>query len=179
MNENAPKSPGWSDKEGFYASIGQGISAWTILEMTLVFLFSRLLAITPKQAGLVLYSIMNFYTWLTLITDLFAADPKLAHLSGAWNKKFERLRALNDTRTRLAHHTTFESELGAVTLKPSRLDIRPKSLAYQPLQDSDIVNFVSGVSALLSELMIIIEAVEALQTSSAERADEPNPGQRH
>ncbi|MDQ1405357.1 MAG: hypothetical protein QOG55_986 [Acidobacteriaceae bacterium] len=177
MNENQPKPIEWSDKEGFYASVGQGISAWVVLEMTLVFLFSRLLSITPRQAGLVLYSIMNFYTWLTLITDLFASEPKFAHLRGAWNKKFERLRALNDTRTRLAHHTTFESE-GLVSLKPSRLDIRPKSLAYEPLQDADIVKFTSDVSDLQTELMAIIEAVESL-TPSVGISEEPNPGQQH
>src|SRR5258705_2949079 len=101
MDENNPAENGWDDKERFFSSVGQGISLWTKMELALVGIFSELIGVRYEKGGLILYSIMNFNTWLVPITEFYALDPRYSELSKRWNKKFERLRVLNDTRTGL------------------------------------------------------------------------------
>ena len=60
---------------------------------------------TPSEkAGLVLYSINNVHTWLSIIEELFAIDTKFTALRPEWIAIATRLRKLNDTRVSLAHH---------------------------------------------------------------------------
>ena len=79
------------------------------METVLVEIFARLLGVPDEKAGLILYSISNFYAWLTLIGDTMALDDRFKQFTSTWNKKAERLRPLNDIRVRLAHHTVYES----------------------------------------------------------------------
>jgi hypothetical protein len=87
-----------------YEAIGRSITDWSRMEGTLVHIASWLLDSKTKKVGLVLYSINNFHTWLSIIDELFAIDPNFSPLRSDWIKIAERLRKLNDVRVRLAHH---------------------------------------------------------------------------
>lgn len=90
--------------EKTYAAIGKSITDWSQMEGSLVHIASWLLDSRSKKVGLVLYSINNFHTWLSIIDELFAIDPNFSPLRSDWIKIAERLRKLNDVRVRLAHH---------------------------------------------------------------------------
>jgi hypothetical protein len=87
-----------------YETIGRSITDWSQMEGFLVHIASWLLDSGPKKVGLVLYSINNFHTWLSIIDELFAMDPNFSPLRSDWTKIAGRLRKLNDVRVRLAHH---------------------------------------------------------------------------
>jgi hypothetical protein len=87
-----------------YEAIGRSITDWSKMEGFLVHIASCLLDSGPKKVGLVLYSINNFHTWLSIIDELFAMDPNFSPLRSDWTKIAGRLRKLNDVKVRLAHH---------------------------------------------------------------------------
>jgi hypothetical protein len=146
---------------GIFISIGQGISIWGLMEGNLVHLFAKLMGSSIEKSGLVLYSIMNFHVWRTIISDLFAFHPDLKEFSSIWNKKAVRLRSLNDVRVRLAHHTALESGgPGDHTLKPGRNDTRPKSLAHTPLTPDDIDAFIEKLIELNNEMGFLMHDME-------------------
>jgi hypothetical protein len=138
-----------NDNNNIFIAIGQGISIWALMEGNLVHVFAKLMRSSAEKSGLVLYSIMNFNIWLTIITDLFASDPIFKELKDRWNQIFERLRVLNNTRIRLAHHTAL---LGPRALIPGRLDTRPKSLSYKPLTEKEIGNFTDSLVEITNEI---------------------------
>jgi hypothetical protein len=74
------------------------------MEGFLVHIASWILDSKTNKVGLVLYSINNFHTWLSIIDELFAMYPNFSPLRSDWIKIAERLRKLNDVRVRLAHH---------------------------------------------------------------------------
>ena len=79
-----------------------------------------------KKVGTILYSIANFHTWLSIIGDLFTQEPLYTALKPRWNKISERLRELNDTRVRLAHHTSYDGDKSATTIGDAgQFDVRP------------------------------------------------------
>jgi hypothetical protein len=88
----------------FYYAIGRSITSWSLTEGRLVYIAAMLLDSTTEKAGLVLYSITNFYNWLSIIDELFAIDPKYQPLRSDWNAIAEQLKKLNEVRVRLAHH---------------------------------------------------------------------------
>jgi hypothetical protein len=137
--------------ESMYQAIGRSITHWSQMEGTLVHIASWLLDARSKKVGLVLYSINNFHTWLSIIDELFAMDSTFSPFRADWIRIAERLRKLNDVRVRLAHHAlepgsalenlenvsleninleTFENDFDAEnvfpTLKPHRNDTRIK-----------------------------------------------------
>ena len=63
--------------EDTYAIIGKSITAWSTTESILVTIATMLLDTRPEKAGLVLYSINNFHTWLSIIEELFAIDHEV------------------------------------------------------------------------------------------------------
>jgi len=87
-----------------HQAIGRSITDWSRMEGFLVDIASWLLDSQTNKVGLVLYSINNFHTWLSIIDELFAMDPNFCPLRSDWIKIAERLRKLNDVRVRLAHH---------------------------------------------------------------------------
>jgi hypothetical protein len=165
----------WAEKGSFYVAVGQAISVWASMETKLVYIFSLLLGIAPERAGLIMYSIINFMTWLNLITDLFASEPVFKQFSGGWNKKLERLKALNDTRTRLAHHTSLRQTDGPIGLRPSQLDTRSKSLAYHPLTVDEVHDFSAKVVAIHKEITELFEAMALSLPPSDDPPEEPAP----
>ena len=124
------------EKELLYILIGQGISLWTSGEHVMAEIFATLMDAPKRKAGLALYSINNFYSWLTLIDDLFSMDEHFSPLKSEWGAIAEKLKGLNDTRVRLAHHTSFKLDKGdeGVAIRKSPLDTRSKWRNHQPLE---------------------------------------------
>jgi len=145
--------------EAVYQTIGHALTAWAHMEAGLVVIFGMLLRTESERAGLILYSIINFSSWLSLIDEFFTVDPLYAPLKPRWNKLNERLRELKDTRDRLAHQSAdreTEDALGR-TLRPSPMDLRQKSLKYKPMSARDITVFSEKVISLNEDLSNFIE----------------------
>lgn len=164
-----------------YETIGRSITAWSQMEGFLVDIVSWLLDSETKKVGLVLYSINNFHTWLSIIDELFAMDPHFSPLRSDWTKIAGRLRKLNDVRVRLAHHAlepgsvvgnlenitlqsinleTFENDFDPEkifpTLKPHENDTRVK-WKKAAISFGEIVSF-------LGQLTDVIETITALMS---------------
>ncbi|MEH2522578.1 MULTISPECIES: hypothetical protein [unclassified Bradyrhizobium] len=118
---------------------------------------SLLLSNSIQKAGVVMYSIINFGTWLNIISELFPHEDLYAHLKPKWDKLNSRLRALKDIRDRLAYHSAFKSDIPAAIFKvtsiaPSPYDGRAKSIKYQPLTLLEIAEFGSAVLDMMRDL---------------------------
>lgn len=136
------------------------------MESSLVHLAAILLGATSAKTGVVLYSIQNFHTWLSVIDELFDLNPALRKARPKWTKIAARLRALNDTRVRLAHHTAvIRNKDDPTTLRAARYDLRMKSKKYGPLTPSDIVRFVHAVMAMADTILDLVEDLIALDLS--------------
>jgi DNA repair exonuclease SbcCD ATPase subunit len=154
--------------EAHFAGIGKGITAWSRTEGNLVVIAAMLLDTEFEKAGLIFYSIPNFYTWLSIIDELFALDPRYQALRPDWREIAEKLKKLNDTRVRLAHHAVYSGrgireavsgeDMDALlpSLKPNPFDTRMKSKKHGPLQIEQLVEFLeelTPVAEKLTELM--------------------------
>jgi hypothetical protein len=155
-------------EDAHYVTIGKGITAWSGMENILVLIAAMLLDTPAERAGLVFYSINNFHTWLSLIDELFAMNTSFQALRSEWTPIAERLKKLNDTRVRLAHHAVqsgkrvldlVEGDTGEVlnpSLRASQFDTRSKSKKHAPLKFEQLVAFVVDlvpVTERLVELM--------------------------
>jgi hypothetical protein len=151
-----------------WSAVGTAISTWVLMEGGLVWLLAILLRIDsyPEKAGVILYSINNFPTWLTIIDELMALDTKLTGHLSKWNKLNSRLRALNDTRVRLAHHTAMGLDHSEVSLRPAVYDVRTKSNKYSPLDEGEIREFVKKVGDITFQVMELVEAVKNAREQS-------------
>jgi hypothetical protein len=157
----------WETSDTFYSAVGQGISFWTSMEARLVQIAARLMGTTDEKAGLLLYSIMNFHSWLNSIDELFALEPRYSEQRQPWQDTSAKLRGLNDTRVRLAHHTVWRDDTfrsGRPSLLPGQFDTRIKSRKYKPLELEEIYVFSNSVLETEKELMKIIQAMDALKT---------------
>ena len=119
-------------RQWLFTFVGQALSAWALMEELIVAIASLLLKTEINKSGVVMYSIINFSVWLTLIDELFPLEPVYMPLKPKWNKISKRLRSLKDIRDRLAHHvisTKDDAELieDNASLMPSRFDFRQKS----------------------------------------------------
>jgi hypothetical protein len=114
---------------------------------------------------------MNFFAWLNIIDELFLLEPKYAEFKTDWGSISAKLRALNDTRVRLAHHTTWDGsqDQGQLRLKPSKFDTRPKSKKYAALSATEILAFIEAVWAVHKQLMQLAKDMTAAQ--------QKNPGE--
>ena len=130
-------------------------------------IFAQLLGAPREKAGLVLFSITNFYSWLTIIDDLIAIDDTFTPIKDEWGQIAKKLKELNDTRVRLAHHTSFGIE-GMIGLLPSHLDKRPKSQKYEPLNNTQIDKFCDDVEAIMTRIIALHRAIHSLPRKSVE-----------
>src|ERR1035437_1619609 len=90
------------------ASAGLALSHWATMEELRVGIACLLLRThEANKVGIILYSIFNFNSWLSIIGELFSQEPRYITLKPRWNKISERLKGLKDTRDRLAHHTIY------------------------------------------------------------------------
>jgi hypothetical protein len=161
--------------EAVYQTIGHALTAWAHMEAGLVVIFGMLLRTESERAGLILYSIINFNSWLSLIDEFFAIDPLYAPLKPRWNKLNDRLRELKDTRDRLAHQSADRETKDALgrTLRPSPMDLRQKSLKYKPMSVFDITTFSEKVISLNEDISTFIEEqMMTLLRSSQEKSAE-------
>jgi hypothetical protein len=176
------------NKWALYTSVGQALSAWAAMEQTLVAIAALLLRTSVPKAGIMMYSILNFQVWLNVIGDLFSQDEIYATLKPKWNKIYEKLRAMKDTRDRLAHHTVWHEDkidpaLGSHTLlRPPEFDTRQKSQKqkYEPLDYDQILRFVDSVHKVQDEITTLINSItektrEALP--SPQKSSEQGAGQ--
>jgi hypothetical protein len=136
---------------------------------------AHLLIVKTAQAGLIMYSILNFNVWLSLIHDLMALNPKLKPIQTRWNKISERIRKIKDLRDQLAHHSVSTKK---AHLKPSQFDIRQKTKLQRPLNLTQIFEFIQAIVAICDDLEKFIEDMWPL-LSSEEKSAEPVPGHAH
>jgi hypothetical protein len=140
------------------------------------FIAAMLLDTQPEKAGLVFYSINNFHTWLSIIEELFALDPKFTPLRPEWIAISNRLRKLNDTRVSLAHHAlgpgkgfkqfveTDNDDLFGVfpTLRPHSSDTRTKSKKHAPIGLEQLSEFIHELATTQKMLAALIDRMRPI-----------------
>jgi hypothetical protein len=173
-------------RQALYTAVGQGLSHWAAMEETLIAITSLLLRThEAMKVGIIMYWIVNFNTWLSIIDELFSQEPLYTPLKPKWNKINENLKRLNDTRNRLAHHSIYHGEraatfAGDILLRPSRFDARKKTQKYQPLDVDQILKFADSVADVQEDLTALLNAMTALlthETSSQRKSFEQRNGQ--
>jgi hypothetical protein len=124
-------------RQALFTNVGQALSQWAGMEDLLIGICCLLLRThEATKVGIILYSIANHPTWLSIIGQLFSQEPRYIILKPRWNKLSERLIKLNDTRVRLAHHTIYYGDkattlAGDTSLRPGQFDVRPKSQKHR------------------------------------------------
>ena len=177
-------------RQALFANVGLAISQWAGIEELLVAIAGLLLRTYEAQkVGTILYSITNFYTWLSIISDLFLLEPLYIYLIQRWNKLSGRLKDLNDTRVRLAHHTVYyggnaTTLASEISLRPGQFDVRPKSQKHRsaPLDYDQLCNFIEITGKVISDLKEVLNAMTEItkretsqQNSSKPISDPPRP----
>ena len=158
--EHPPKDTTEESDKAFYSVIGRCISVWAETEGLLIFIAALLIHTTPQKAGLIFYSIPNFYSWLSIIDDLFEHEQVFSGQKSEWGKIGERLKKLNDTRVRLAHQSTrnpdkiLRSPGDIPSLRPHKFDIRAKS-KKPPLEIKEIATFAGDVIAIAAKIALL------------------------
>jgi hypothetical protein len=76
-----------------------------------------------------MYSIINFYTWLQIIDELFLLDGTYPKSLKLWRSAAESLKAENDIRARLAHHAISQDEEKIGGNKTYKVEARHARLA--------------------------------------------------
>ena len=89
-----------TDQGAMYVVMGHALSAWARMEEGLVVLVELfLLSPGSDKAGLIMYSIVNFNVWLTIINDLYAQEPRFEAFKPRWNKISARIRRIKISET--------------------------------------------------------------------------------
>jgi hypothetical protein len=168
-------------RKAVFANVGLALSAWAGMEELLVAIASLLLrTVEFPKVGTIMYSIVSFSVWLSIIDELFALEPLYGALKPKWNKINGRLRGLKDTRDRLAHHTIYSGGTvpgGDTSLRPARFDVRQKSQKYQPLDYDQTSKFIDSIGDTTNALRELLDAMTALLTleTSQRKSSESNP----
>jgi hypothetical protein len=150
----------WEERSEFYRSVGQAISMWASMEDLLVEIAALLLDTSEEKAGLLMYSIINFNVWLNIIDELFSIEPRYQTHKATWTAQSEKLRGMNDTRVRLAHHTVrAQIDNSPLALRPGRYDSRMKSRKHKPLTEAEIVAFGGQMIEVYSVLAALWKAM--------------------
>jgi hypothetical protein len=129
------------------------------MEGKLVEIAALLLGTDENKTGLMMYSIMNFNVWLNIIDELFALEPKFSGHKSDWTAVSSDLRAINDTRVRLAHHTIWDNPGTTPALRPGKHDAKSKSKKHQPLTGSEVISFSKAVLEAEKKLIPMISAM--------------------
>jgi hypothetical protein len=165
------------DNRVLYLVVGAALTSWATMEEIMVVILAALLRTSGQKAGLILYSIINFNVWISLIDELFAIDETHAPLKPRWNKIADRLRRLKDDRDRIAHHAVRNKEPDAsafaeATLRPASMDVRQKSLKYKPLANDDIMDFASKVGDVARDLLALLDLMTKPPEASPKKTGE-------
>lgn len=142
------------ENEPLYILVGEAITHWSDLEGRLVRIGAKLLGIPADKAGVVFYSIANFYTWIAIIDDLFDFDGSYLKSAARWHKIKSRIKSENDIRVRIAHQGTPVDSPGE--LRRHHLDARSKSRAGKPLTAAEIQSFIVRVDRLYADLIDLL-----------------------
>jgi hypothetical protein len=153
-----------------FQTVGQALTTWAHLEVALVAIFALLMRTGGERSGLILYSIVNFNTWLSIIHDLFEMDHDLRQFQKRWNKISERIRRVKDQRDQIAHHAV---RVERPALIASDWDVRRKTLQQKPITVREAIDFSKTVSAIAQDALILANemgnALVALKEKSAEQ----------
>jgi hypothetical protein len=161
-------------REALFGTVGKALSAWSKMEEYLVVIVAHLLRVRGPKAGLIMYSILNFSVWLSLIHDLMEMDEIYAPLLPKWNKFGERIRRIKDQRDQLAHHSVSMKDKTGV--RSSRLDIRQKTKRQRPLDLEEANDFILTVLTITEGLGDFIDAMDSLLPTSPQESPAPEPG---
>lgn len=163
-------------EQALFTEVGKALSSWASLEEIMVCIASKLMTNSIQKAGVVMYSIINFGSWLSIISELFTHEELYAHLKPRFDKMTGRLRALKEIRDRLAHHSAFKADIPAAVFKvtsiaPSPYDVRAKSLKYQPLTLPEIREFGTSVIDMMKDMTALIIEMEAIHSAHIDKLD--------
>lgn len=176
QEESAVSAETQKRRQDLHAAIGIAISGWSFMESLLVAVASTLLDADPRKVGLVLYSNQNFHVWLNIIDDLFVAEPKLASHRSSWTKISNDLRAMNDTRVRLAHHTTYHDQIKDLqALMPAMYDRRTKSQKYRPLEFKEVIQFSEKIVTVTRTLVRLVVAITITRDKTRPASPDKSP----
>lgn len=169
-----------TDRRLLFATIGQTLSTWARMEEALVIVVALLLRVHTSKAGLIMYSIINFNVWLTLIHDLFVLDVKLNVRQKRWNKINERIRKIKDQRDQLAHHPVHESKSsfmssGAAIHAP-KYDTRQKTKRQYPIDSGQVIQLGETVLQIIDDLEELITAMGGTLAASDEKFESLSSG---
>ena len=112
-------------RQALFMNVGLALSQSTEMEELLIGIVCLLLRThEANKVGTVMYSIISFPVWLSIIDELFLLEPLYSTLKPRWNKINKRLRGMKKTRDRLAHHTLYYGDeattlAGGTQLRPS------------------------------------------------------------
>lgn len=168
-----------TNRDVFFNATGQALTVWARMEEQLVVIVAILLPAMTNKAGLVMYSIINFQVWLTVIDELFSLEAKYSAFRPRWNKIAEKLRREKDYRDRLAHHPISQESEGMALSKPPRLDTRQKSKAFTPLTLAQATDFAARVASIAEDLQKLTEDMTDFleRSGSPENSAEPSRDQ--
>jgi hypothetical protein len=152
-----------------FRGIGAALSAWSKMEEIMVVIAMQLLRTSPEKAGVVMYSIINFNTWLSVIHDLFEHDEDFRNFKGRFDKIGERIRRIKDQRDQLAHHSVRITDEPPL-LKASKFDARPKSKKQPPMSLDEVQDFTDKVLIIAEDLHELSTAMRAWRRSSRRRS---------
>lgn len=158
-----------ADKNVMFVNIGQALTAWARMEEVLVMIAHILMGTKADKVGLVMYSIINFNTWLSIIDELYPLESELMKFKPRWNKLSARIRRIKDVRDRLAHEPAYRGEEDTYpsSLRPSELDVRLKTAKYKPLTGIEINEFSMVVTSITEDLLSLLhDMLDALEPSS-------------
>lgn len=158
-----------------WTTVGQALTAWAAMEETLVAMVTLLLRTETDKAGIIMYSIINFNVWLSVISELFALDPDLKSLQPKWNKISARIRKIKDTRDRIAHESSHKDSATFGVLKPSQFDFRAKTKLFKPLARHEILDFSDSVAKIAKDTLTLCQAMRAALDTSVDKYPEPTP----
>jgi hypothetical protein len=160
-----------NEQQHLFASVGMALTAWSRMEEMLVAFVALLLQTSAEKAGVIMYSTINFNTWLSLIHDLFDLDETLAKFRSRFDKISEKIRRIKDRRDQLAHHSIRLT--GDPFIRPSKYDVRSKSKKQQPLGPNEVRDFMLIVSGIADDLAELFDAMSAELVASREKLLEP------
>lgn len=155
-------------RQALFANVGLALSQSAGMEELLIGIVCLLLRTHDAQkVGTIMYSIISFPVWLRIITELFSQEPRYKTLAPRWRKMQTRLQGLKQTRDRLAHHTIYFGDkattiAGGTSLRPGRFDFRQEAQKYQPLNSTQITEFIDAVGQIIDDLRALLIAMTDL-----------------
>lgn len=169
-----------TNRQILFSTVGRALTAWSKMEEFLVAIVAILLRADPEKAGVVMYSIFNSNTWLSVIHDLFELDKQYSQFQKRFDKIAERIKRIKDQRDQLAHHSVrMDSGQNDPIIKSSRFDARSKSKKQQPLTLQQVSKFTDTVLDIADDLDELVDAIKAVaHESSPKKSDEPQRDQR-